>query len=88
MDQEAFSKYLKDRYQDQVDWYDRKAGQNQKIYRRFQWALIWLSAVTPAGPARIRKEPRQRSPVCEPRGSLDLPRKHALAECPEESGRG
>ena len=48
MDQEAFSRYLKDRYQDQVDWYDRKAGQNQKIYRRFQWALIGLSAVTPA----------------------------------------
>ncbi len=48
MDQEAFSSYLKDRYQDQVQWYDAKASRNQKIYRRCQWALIGLSAVTPA----------------------------------------
>ena len=48
MDQETFSRYLKDRYQDQVQWYDAKARQNQKIYHRFQWALIGLSAVTPA----------------------------------------
>ena len=48
MDQEMFSTYLKDRYQDQVQWYDAKASQNQKTYRRFQWALIGLSTVTPA----------------------------------------
>ena len=47
MDQEAFEKYLKERYEDQVAWYDRKAAANQRMYRWFQWGVIVLSAVTP-----------------------------------------
>jgi len=47
MDKEKFDKYLKDRYYDQMNWYDRKAMSNQKCYRFYQWALIVLSAVTP-----------------------------------------
>ena len=47
MDEESFSQYLKDRYQDQIDWYDRKAAHNQTIYRWMQWTLIALAAITP-----------------------------------------
>ena len=47
MDQEAFEQYLKDRYQDQVDWYDAKAGSNQRKFRFLQWSVIVLSAITP-----------------------------------------
>jgi hypothetical protein len=47
MDQDAFSQYLKDRYEDQIDWYDRKAARNQTIYRWMQWTLIVLAAITP-----------------------------------------
>ena len=42
MDQEAFSKYLTDRYEDQIRWYDIKAAGNQMIYRWMQWSLIVL----------------------------------------------
>ncbi len=42
-----FKSYIEDRYQHQVDWYDRKAGVNQAIYNRMQWAIIILAAVTP-----------------------------------------
>ncbi len=47
MDQEAFSKYLTERYEDQIGWYDRKAASNQMIYRWLQWSLIALAAITP-----------------------------------------
>ncbi len=36
MDKESFARYLKERYQDQVGWYDRKAATNQTLYRRLQ----------------------------------------------------
>ena len=48
MDQSTFSKYVEDRYVDQVNWYDGKARENQTKYRRLQWALIILAAMTPA----------------------------------------
>jgi hypothetical protein len=48
MDVEVFQEYLKDRYEDQIDWYDKKSIWNQKMYRRFQWAVVVLSAITPA----------------------------------------
>jgi len=48
MDKEKFQKYLKERYCDQIDWYDRKSLQNQKWYKRLQWSLIILAAMTPA----------------------------------------
>jgi len=47
MDNENFKQYLKDRYYDQIDWYDRKSGRNQKIYKQLQFALIALSSATP-----------------------------------------
>ncbi|MCK4794720.1 MAG: DUF4231 domain-containing protein [Desulfobacteraceae bacterium] len=47
MDAEDFQKYLKERYEDQIDWYDKKSVWNQKVYRRFQWCVIVLSAITP-----------------------------------------
>jgi hypothetical protein len=47
MDKEEFDKYLKERYEDQIKWYDAKSMLNQKRYRRLQWSTIILSALTP-----------------------------------------
>jgi hypothetical protein len=47
MDAEEFQKYLKDRYEDQINWYDRKSMWNQTLYRYFQWSIIILAAMTP-----------------------------------------
>jgi hypothetical protein len=47
MDKEVFAKYLKERYEDQMNYYDRSSIKNQRKYRRFQWILIVLSAITP-----------------------------------------
>ena len=47
MEQEAFSQYLTDRYADQIGWYDRKAAENQRIYRWLQWSVVVLAAITP-----------------------------------------
>lgn len=47
MDKEAFAKYLEDRYYNQLNYYDKASIKNQKRYRRFQWILIVLSALTP-----------------------------------------
>jgi hypothetical protein len=56
MDKETFNQYLKDRYYDQMDYYDRSSGRNQKKYRRFQWVLIVLSALTPVLAALDRED--------------------------------
>ena len=47
MNQEDFQKYLKERYEDQINWYDKKSIWNQKMYKLFQWVVIILSAITP-----------------------------------------
>ncbi len=47
MDAEEFQKYLQERYEDQIDWYDKKSVWSQKVYRRFQWCVIAFSAITP-----------------------------------------
>ena len=47
MEQEAFSKYLSDRYEDQIAWYDKSAARNQMAYILMQWPLIVLAAITP-----------------------------------------
>lgn len=47
MGQEEFAKYLKERYQDQINWYERKATENQRTYRALQWLVIVLAALTP-----------------------------------------
>jgi len=47
MDKEVFSKYLENRYQNQMDYYSRTSAINQNKYKTFQWILIILSALTP-----------------------------------------
>jgi len=47
MDDQKFKEYLVDRYQNQIDWYDKKSMWNQRWYKRLQWSLIILSALTP-----------------------------------------
>lgn len=47
MSKENFEKYLKERYEDQVNWYDKKSMINQKIYRSLQWIIIVLAAIDP-----------------------------------------
>ena len=51
MDKDAFNQYVENRYRDQMNYYDSKAGKNQKRYRQFQWILIVLSALTPVAAA-------------------------------------
>jgi len=47
MEQADFEKYLKERYNPEIAWYDSKSVWNQKIYRCLQWTTIVLSAATP-----------------------------------------
>lgn len=47
METEEFQNYLMDRYEDQINWYDRKSARNQKVYRDLQLSVIVLSAITP-----------------------------------------
>ena len=47
MTEDEFDAYRKNRYDDQVGWYDRKAGANHTMYSRMQWTIIILAAVTP-----------------------------------------
>ena len=46
MDQEAFERYIVERYDDQCQWYDRKASFNKKFYYVFQMLVICFSALT------------------------------------------
>ena len=41
-------KYIEVRYFDQINWYDNNAQENRTKYRRLQWTLIILAAMTPA----------------------------------------
>jgi hypothetical protein len=47
MDSENFKEYLEKRYYNQLKYYSSASGKNQKKYKRFQWILIVLSALTP-----------------------------------------
>lgn len=47
MDSETFKEYLEKRYYDQLSYYEKSSGRNQKKYKNFQWVLIILSALTP-----------------------------------------
>lgn len=47
MDPNAFEKYLAERYQCQIVWYDKKATLNKTLYSLFQWPVIVFSAITP-----------------------------------------
>ena len=47
MEKEEFQKYLEERYEDQIRWYDKKSAWNQKLYRNVQGSVILLAAITP-----------------------------------------
>jgi len=47
MNTENFKDYLDNRYYDQLNYYQKSSGKNQKKYRYFQWVLIILSASAP-----------------------------------------
>ena len=47
MDKENFNKYLDERYNNQVKWYDEKSKLNQKIYKFLQLIIIIFAAITP-----------------------------------------
>jgi hypothetical protein len=47
MDKEIFKDYVENRYKDQMSYYSKAAGKNQKRYKQFQWVLIIFSAITP-----------------------------------------
>lgn len=47
MNREEFERYRKQRYDDQVKWYDKKAIRSHNAYNIFQWSLTILSALTP-----------------------------------------
>lgn len=47
MDKEIFNDYVENRYKDQMSYYSKAAGKNQKKYKQFQWVLIIFSALTP-----------------------------------------
>lgn len=47
MDDASFDEYRKQRYEDQVNWFDEKAKRNQALSRFWQSAQIATSALTP-----------------------------------------
>jgi len=47
MKNEDFKKYLSERYQPQISWYDNKSIYNQKMYKWLQFFLIVFSSLTP-----------------------------------------
>jgi hypothetical protein len=47
MNETEFKKYVDSRYQDQMDYYHKEVAKNRKMYKRCQWVLIILSALTP-----------------------------------------
>ena len=47
MDKEAFDNYLKERYNDQMEWYASKARFNKSRYQNIQILIIIFSVITP-----------------------------------------
>lgn len=47
MDKGEFEKYVSDRYQAEIDWYNKKAVQYKSYYTLFQVTLIILAAISP-----------------------------------------
>jgi hypothetical protein len=47
MNKEDFDRYLKERYQNQVNWYDSRSLINQRLYKTLQWILIIAAAIGP-----------------------------------------
>ena len=47
MKKETFDEFVNNRYQKEIDCYDRKAIYNRQAYQILQWAAIILAALTP-----------------------------------------
>lgn len=47
MDKKEFEEYLKNRYNQQIDYYNKAAIRNHRAYTILQFTLIILSAITP-----------------------------------------
>jgi hypothetical protein len=47
MTDEKFEEYLKQRYRKAIEYYETQATANKKLYHRFQWSVIIISAVMP-----------------------------------------
>lgn len=47
MDENVFQTYVTERYEKQMKFYSEASAKNQKKYKKFQWILIILSALTP-----------------------------------------
>lgn len=63
MDNELFNDYVENRYKDQMSYYSKAAGKNQKKYKQLQWVLIILSALTPILAAFMDRWPDLQIPV-------------------------
>jgi hypothetical protein len=47
LDENEFGKYWKERYEHQINWYEKKSASNKKLYNYLHFFLIALSALTP-----------------------------------------
>jgi len=47
MDAKEFSKYVKERYESEIQWYDQKSASNKKLNNLFQILVIVTAAVLP-----------------------------------------
>lgn len=47
MEEEKFETYLKERYECQVSWYNKRASWNKRYYQWFQWIAIIISVSMP-----------------------------------------
>lgn len=47
MNEEDFEKYLNDRYSKQIEWYDKKASYNRRVYQSLQAFVVIFSVITP-----------------------------------------
>ena len=47
MKEEEFNEYLRERYEDQVDWYDRRAILYKRLNYVFQMPTIFIAAIIP-----------------------------------------
>jgi len=47
MEKTEFDEYVKQRYEKEIQWYDKKSMHNQQYYNRIQFTLIVCSAITP-----------------------------------------
>lgn len=56
MEQKRFEKYLKERYESQVNWYDTRARRHKKCHDYFQWLVIVLSISLPVVIMRVPPE--------------------------------